>query len=894
MRESVRLPLAFFASGAAALLFEVLWFRALGRVLGNTVWAGALVLTAFMLGMALGGVLAARWAQRVRNPARAFAIAEMTVAVTGTLLAWSLPELEALVGGWLAPLVEHSGLLAAMRLALSLAALLVPTTAMGMTLAFGVRVLAHEDTTRSLGILYAANTFGACVAPLIAEYQLIGALGLRGTALVAASLNALAALIAIRYPVAPAAAPPPESATAAESSPRRLLAAAAIAGALALGLEVIWFRLLLLYTPGSDKAFALMLSIMLLGIALGGALAPLLARAGFAWVAAGSSLAVVAGYQIAGPLHIPGPPELLHYAPPLMLPAAILSGSLFTLFGAHLRGSTGNPQPAIGRLTTANTLGAAVGAACAGLVLLPALGMERSLFLFAAGYALLPLVLVESRAAWKGLWPLLPALAGLVLFPFGRMQAHLAEAAFPYRIFDNAEVALVTEGPTTTLQVLRRERFGEAVSWRLLTDSFSMTATDRQSRRYMQLFAWLPLSLHAEPRRALLISYGAGNTAEALLSDPQLSQLTVVDLSPEIIAASPVLHGDRDPLRDPRVRLVREDGRHFLRTRREQFDIITSEPPPPGIAGVVNLYTKEYFAALAQRLAPGGLATYWLPVLQFDPMGAKAVVAAFCDAFPDCSLWVGGRYDWVLLGGRDFKGRPAARHFARLWRDPLAGPRLVGNGFEQPAQLGAAFLADAEQLRYWVGSTPPVTDDRPKRLMADLVLVLDSRFGDYTAWLLPDGARARFEASPWIAAHWPKEMIAATPQYFAVQPILNGQVVADPVKSMRDVDTLLRNTDLRVPVLWLLDTDTTEQGILERRLAEGAKGMRPEYAFALGAGALAERDYARAAVLLTQAAERNPRAGAAAAYALCRAGAPRRAAAVRGAQQLIPELRCWK
>ena len=329
--------------------------------------------------------------------------------------------------------------------------------------------------------------------------------------------------------------------------------------------------------------------------------------------------------------------------------------------------------------------------------------MERSLFLS-------PWATRSCRWRWSnraapggGLWPALAAVAGLALFPFGRMQSHLAEAAFQYQLFDDAKVVQVTEGRPTTLQLLRRERFGEAVSWRLLTDSVSMTATDRYTRRYMQLFAWLPLSLHPEPRRALLISYGAGNTAEALLSDPELSQLTVVDLSPEILAASPLLHGDRDPLRDPRVRLVREDGRHFLRTRREQFDIITAEPPPPAVAGVVNLYTKEYFAALAQRLAPGGLATYWLPVQQFEPAGAKAVVAAFCEAFPDCSMWAGSRYDWVLVGGRDFRHRPGTRHFGRLWRDPVAGPRLVANGFEQPAQLGAAFLGDADQLRQWVG-----------------------------------------------------------------------------------------------------------------------------------------------------------------------------------------------
>ena len=185
-----------------------------------------------------------------------------------------------------------------------------------------------------------------------------------------------------------------------------------------------------------------------------------------------------------------------------------------------------------------------------------------------------------------------------------------------------------------------------------------------------------------------------------------------------------------------------------------------------------------------------------------------------------------------------------------------------------------------------------MSDDLPKRIKADLIF--ERNIGEYAAWMVPEGARRRFEASPWIAAHWPTDLIGWTPQYFVVQPILNGQMIVDPVKSLPNVDALLRNTDLRIPVLWLLDTDMVEQHILEGRLGDAARGMRPEYAFALGAGALAERDYARAAVLLTQAAERNPRAGAAAAYALCRAGAPRRAAKVRGAQQLMPELRCWK
>src|SRR6185503_4275826 len=210
-----------------------------------------------------------------------------------------------------------------------------------------------------------------------------------------------------------------------------------------------------------------------------------------------------------------------------------------------------------------------------------------------------------------------------------------------------------------------------------------------EGQRYMGLFAWLPLALHAQPQRALLISYGAGNTARALLDERELKELTIVDVSPEIIAASRTLHPVDDPLTDPRVRLVVEDGRYFLRSRTETFDIITGEPPPPMMAGVVNLYTREYFAALAARLAPGGLATYWLPVHQFEARGARAVVRAFCEAFPDCTLWAGSGYHWILMGGRENARGGGIERVARLWRNSGTGQRLVASGLEHAGQLGA-------------------------------------------------------------------------------------------------------------------------------------------------------------------------------------------------------------
>lgn len=884
----MRLPLAFIASGAAGLLFEVLWFRGLGRVLGNTVWAAALVLTAFMLGIALGGILAARWSERIRNPARGFAIAEATVALSGSLVVWGLPAAEIALSDWFASFAHDFTALASVRLVLALAAMLVPTMAMGTTLALGVRVWANRDTKKALGTLYAAHTFGACIAPLLAEYYLIEALGLRGTALAAASLNLVAAALVWPLAAAPAVAPP--SAAAPALSPARLLLAAAAAGVLALGLEVIWFRLLILHVPATDKAFALMLALVLAGIALGGVLAPLLARLSLAWIAAANSAAVILGYVLAAPRPGAGPAQLLDYAAPLMLPAVVLSGCLFTRLGAELRANAGDPQPAIGRLSSANTLGAALGAALAGFVLLPWLGMEGSLFSLAAGYALLTFILAEPRVLPRTWAPAAFAAGVLLLFPFGLTQRHLERAAMLYQSLDGSKVLKVIEGPTTTLQIMRREHFGEPVAWRLLTDHFSMTAIDREGLRYMQLFAWLPAALHPQPERALLISYGAGNTAHALLATPGLKSLTVVDPSPEILAASRFIHGRDDPLADRRVHLALEDGRQYLRNRREQFDLITSEPPPPMMAGVVNLYSREYFAALRERLAPGGLATYWLPRDQFEPAGRRAVVAAFCEAFRDCTLWAGTYREWILMGGREFAHRPSAAHIERLWREPASGPRLAASGFEQPAVLGASFLADAAQLRAWYGATPPVTDNHPKRIRAEPPFA--SAVEEDDRWAQPANAAARFAASSWAAAHWPAALLRETHAYFSIQPALDGRIRPDPAKNLLVVDALLRDTQLRIPVLWLLGSDVTEQMIVNRRLMAG---YRIEYAYPLGVRALMERDYEHAANLLLSEARREPhRAGVVAAYALCRSGAGDRAKSTPGAELLAPPLRCWE
>ena len=321
-----------------------------------------------------------------------------------------------------------------------------------------------------------------------------------------------------------------------------------------------------------------------------------------------------------------------------MLPVSLLSGAAFTLVANAVKLELGGSMRTTGVVALWNTIGATAGSLGAGFVLLPALGMERSLFALAAVYCVAALLVpapgdVEGKSAAGSFAGTITAAAlALALFPFGLMERSffkIAERALP----DHTLIA-TREGLTETVRYYRRDVFGAPAFYRLVTNGYSMSATTVIGKRYMRLYVYLPLALQADARDALLISYGVGSTAKALTDSAGLRHIDVVDISRDILEMSSVIYSDAEnPLHDPRVRIHIEDGRFFLGTHSRKYDLITSEPPPPKIAGVVNLYTQEYFQAIRDHLTPGGRTTYWLPVHQLQPLDTLAIIKAFCTCF---------------------------------------------------------------------------------------------------------------------------------------------------------------------------------------------------------------------------------------------------------------------
>jgi spermidine synthase len=437
----------------------------------------------------------------------------------------------------------------------------------------------------------------------------------------------------------------------------------------------------------------------------------------------------------------------------------------------------------------------------------------------------------------------------LAAFPFGSIQTEFIRAsAGKWRTSADDRIAAVREGLDATLIDVEHRVLGSTRSHQLCTNAYSMSTTAFARRRYMKLFAYWPLAVLPRVRHALVIGYGVGNTVKALTDSSDPESIDVVDVSPDILAMAPVIYPDprEQPLADPRVRTHLEDGRYFLQATDQRFDLITGEPPPHHLAGVVNLYSREYFRLLRRRLTEGGVVTYWLHMRLTSEATAKSILRAFCDAFEDCSLWHASGSDLMMVGTNGAGGPVGEEVFARQWQDDTAVAELRALGFERPEQLGALFVGDAVYLDALTRGAEPVVDDHPARLRLDPDEPAAEEL--VSGWRDEEAARRRFEQSQLVARLWPASLRSRSLAYFDRQRLLNDLLFERPTpgfsKTLGTLVEVLTETDLELPALLLLDSDPD---IVHALAAVGSAGQKdPEFLRHRAVGLIAARDYSAA------------------------------------------------
>jgi len=702
----------FFISGFCSILYEIIWLRLAMAQFGVTSALVSIVLSVFMAGLGLGSWGSGRWigshADKLRVPPLClYALIESAIGLSAILVPQELL--------WGRRFLEYLGLSSSATYYLGsgfwVAFTLVPWCAcMGATIPVAMLAIKkrfQEKAERSFSYLYLANILGAGFGAVLPLF-LIEIYGFHGTLKAGAVLNGFlavsAAALTLRLSTAKQepASSEPASAPAfshASTANRKLLALLFTTGLTSMGMEVVWIRQFTPYLGTVVYAFALILCLYLGSTFLG---SRFYRWWGIYYKTEEAFLWALLGFSALLPLIAADP---RYHSVPLLRPLAIVpfSGILGFLTPMLVdRWSGGDPGKA-GSAYAVNVVGCIVGPLIAGFLLLPLMNERWVLFTLSLPWLVTGILPhwffgLEKTSSRPGVWRkasyaavLLPVVLMLVSQDF--------EGQFPR--------AEILRDHTATIIAT-----GEGMHKRLLVNGVGITALTPITK----MMAHLPLAfLEHPPEDALVVCFGMGTTYRSLLSWG--IPTTAVELVPSVPRVFWYFHSDApELLRSPLSHVVIDDGRRFLERTREQYDVITVDPPPPvQAAGSSLLYSKEFYSSIKQRLRSGGILQQWLPY------GDATLRAAVARALKESFLYV-RLFQYGPKGGFHFL---ASNHPLRNWtagelarkmppaaaRDLMewsAGPTVEGEFdaiLQKEGSLDRMLAGDPE--------APALQDDRP-------------------------------------------------------------------------------------------------------------------------------------------------------------------------------------
>lgn len=748
------LPIVFFLSGATSLVYQSVWGRELHLVFGTSQFAIATVLAAFMTGLAAGGWVGGRLADRVQRPLLVYGVLEAVIGLYALAFPTIVRMLEPLYLSFWHATSPGPIAFGVFQFVLLGIALLIPTGCMGATLPLLVRHVSPKpgEAGTAIGFLYGVNTAGAVVGVAVAGFWLLPALGVHTTTLLVASGNGLLFVIAAAMDrrTAPLAPIPP---TAAPPLPRAVLAVAALAGASSLAMEVAWFRLLTLVLGASTYAFSVMLLAFLAGIALGGRVGgpyadrakdPRAAFLALASLQAGVSLLSYGAMYLYGLLPvafvkmffvIEGVDGLLwpmkcFLAFLVMAPPAVLMGATFPfLVRAVLAARESDAARPVGGVYAANTVGAIFGSFGAGFIFLPGLQVTGTVLLCCTinlvGAAIAVAASGERKrlvpggfvaaafvvAAWLFPPPWNPMLMTSGVYKYVDNLDEPTMAEIQKRMISRYELLYYKEGLSTVITVAKNTKTGNV--WLANNGKIdASTTTDMPTQVLCAHTAFLFTG--KEARNAGLIGLASGITLGAITLHDELENIDVIELEPNMPTATRFFdawnHGALD---DPRVNVLGNDGRNqLLLTPPGTYDVIVAEPSNPWLTGVSNLFTREFFEMGRSRLKRGGIWSQWVQMYGMDERDLQSILRTFGTVFPHVLVFSTIQdADLVLIGSDEPLAFNLDAARALVAKNPKVTAELQSVGVEDGYDLLSHFLADRDVVLWRTTGIPLNTDD---------------------------------------------------------------------------------------------------------------------------------------------------------------------------------------
>ncbi len=786
------LLILFIGSGCAALIYEIVWLQLLQLVIGLSSISLGVLLGTFMGGMCLGSYFLPRIIPRGMHPLVVYALLELGIGAIGIAVLNGMPYVERIysaVGG-----VESLVVSIMLRSMVAALFLIPPTLLMGATLPAIARWV--ETTPQGvswLGFFYGGNIVGAVAGCLLAGFYLLRVHDMAYATYVAVAINAVVAVVAIGLSrIAPHQVRDSSLQRKAEAAPgaRAVYVTIALSGMCALAAEVVWTRLMSLMFGASVYTFSIILAVFLVGLGIGSSFGSFLARSverprialgicQFLVVVAVAWTATMVTYSLPyWPIN-PGISSSPWYTFQMdiarcmwaTLPATILWGASFPLALAAVSTKDQDGGKLVGGVYAANTVGAIVGALLFSMVVVPmssTVGAQRLIIAITSVSAIL--VLLPERRRFTG-----PA-GGEITDPIGAGRAVALFAgvvvaailawtvtAVPWGVvaygryvatwvpqlalkegtvkeedvptgsgFPDIYDIFVKEGMNVSVAVTKTK-----AGVRSFHGAGKVQASsDPQDMRLQRMLGAISAFAVKNPENVLVVACGAGVTAGSFVPFPEVKHITIVDIEtvvPNFVA--PMFKKENYNVRyDPRTVVKWDDGRHFIRTTKEKFDVITSDPIDPWVKGCAALNTVEYYQMCKDHLKPGGVMSLWIPIYESNSDTFKSVLSTFFKVFPNGVLWSNDigleGYDAVLFGMNEPIDFDLDELQARFMSDGYAKVResLFEVGFFSIPDLFATYAGHPKHLEPWL-RTGQINTDRNLRLQYLAGMWLNSYMG---------------------------------------------------------------------------------------------------------------------------------------------------------------------
>ncbi len=730
------------------MVYETVWIRYFAISFGSTLLSFSTVIAVYLGGLAIGAACADNLRNRLqaRQDLWLYSVAEIWIGIYALVIPWLVKVSQQLLVHQYASSAEGSMPIAVSRVLICIAILLPATLPMGATLPWLAAWLAAQGgSAPRLNWIYAFNIVGGAAGAVLAGFVWLPHAGYQGTLATASSLDIGVGVVSFwlaRKATARSSSERsrPLHATPVETAPhltnRALWTLVFFSGWTALLYEVAWSRVAGLLFGPTAATVALTLAVVLLGLGAGSVVACTIRKNAGAWLS--GSQCAVAFLLLCASWTVAVSPDWLaqqirsrsdtayglqfleaKLLVSILFPLTVAAGIALPLAMRLIQRDARSAGGAIGTLYGVNTAGCIVGTLMTGWLLIPYLGIERTLYIG----AIINVALCGVSLPWRhsGAAQRI-VIAGLALLAFSGLifprwdRAAMTAGAYKYAPY-YGQIAgndAVNELHTGEVRFLREGAAG-TVTVRGLNNTLALAidgkvdATDAGGDLLTEkLLAHLPLRLLSGPRNVCVIGLASGVTAGSALTYP-LERLDVVEISPEVIEASHLF--DRvngNPLASSRTHLIMNDGRNHLALESRRYDAILSEPSNPWISGMNSMFTREFFQIARRRLNPGGVLAQWFHLYNMPSDDLRSLLRAFVEVFPSATLWQLNDGDVLLTGFAD-------NHPARGVRDlPTAAVAdLALAGVTEPDLLLTLYVMRDADLARFAGNAQPNTDDRP-------------------------------------------------------------------------------------------------------------------------------------------------------------------------------------